>query len=129
MIRIAALLAFMASPVAAETVAHWEGYAGATGNPSTCTIQPTDEPGAVAEIIFRNEPWNDSSDNGKPQSVTLADLTVEVQFHWRVSGVGAMGFDAITVTVPEGYLAVPDRLALPESTTGRVLIYPLFMGM
>lgn len=85
------------------------------------TIKATNEPGAVAEIIFNNVDVNGAADNGTKE-LSLGTLTVEVTFTWDAAAGGA---DRITVAPPDGYMAIPDTLTLQEGTEGRLLIYPV----
>ncbi len=126
MIRAAALLSLLAVPVAAGETAIWAEW-GEIDNPSTVTIRATSEPGAVAEIIFRNESVNGPSDHDTFAPVTLGDLTVEISFTWQARADGA---DAITARPPDGFFAVPETLVVVEGGTGSMLIYPRdFKGM
>lgn len=84
------------------------------------TIRATTEPGAVAEILYINDDVNSAADNGV-KMLTLGSLTVEVTFAWDAEG----GSDRIVVTPPDGYMAVPDTLTLPEDGRGTLLIYPV----
>lgn len=88
---------------------------------SIVRIQPTVRPGAVAEIQFENIDNNGPADNGSFPLV-LDGLTAEIRFTWNIDDRTE---DAITVTVPDGYVAVPPTLVVPEHTTGTVLIFPL----
>ena len=83
---------------------------------TTVKMQATTEPGAVAEIIFDNQPENGPGDNGT-FTLTLGGLDVEVTFIWGV------GDDAITVIPPDGYFADPERLDVPEGGLGVLHIY------
>lgn len=113
MIRFALILAALANPAMAGDTAIWS-------RDTYARIQPTQEPGAAAEIIFHNENVNDMTDN-TTMPITLGALTVEVTFKWEVRGDGA---DQITVTTPAGFVAVPDTLTVPEGGSDRMLIYP-----
>lgn len=128
MIRLAlglALILVCTAALAGDT-AIWAEW-GEIDNPSTVTIRATTEPGAAAEIIFRNENVNGPTDHDTFAPVTLGDLTVEIIFIWQARTDGA---DAITAHPPEGYFAVPETLVVVEGGTDRILIYPReFMGM
>lgn len=103
---------FVTPVIAADTV---------TWNKKTfAQIRPTDAKGAVAEIFYRNEDVNNSSNNGE-YSVDLGGFSVSIRFHWDARG----GDDRIIVTPPDGYIAVPDTLTLPEGAEGIILIFPI----
>lgn len=128
MIRLAlglALILVCSAALAGET-AVWAEW-GEIDNPSTVTIRATSEPGAVAEIIFRNENVNGPTDDDTFAPVTLGDLVVEISFTWQAREDGA---DAITARPPEGFFAVPETLVVVEGGSDRILIYPRdFLGM
>jgi hypothetical protein len=107
--RLAFALAILAVPASAETVRI------AT---STVTLQPSDEPGAVAEIIFVNKPSNGPFNNGN-YYLSMDGIDVTVEFEWNAMG----GSDALHITVPDGLVVIPPFLAVPEGSTGRALIY------
>jgi hypothetical protein len=70
----ASYIAFM---IFASSAAHAETVRIAT---STVTLQPSDEPGAVAEIIFVNKPSNGPFNNGNYYlSMDGIDVTVEFE--------------------------------------------------
>ena len=83
---------------------------------SIVALQPTAQPGAVAEVLFVNIPTNHFRDNGE-YTLTRDGLTVVVTFTWGNAG------DAIAVAVPDGYIADPAYLEQPEDSTGVVYIY------
>ena len=90
-------------------------YFGAT----VVRMQPTEEPGAAAEIIFHNVEVNNPNDAGG-YTVTLGDMTAQVTFGFNTAPGGQ---DSITVTPPAGFIAVPETLTLMEGATGVVLLY------
>ena len=106
-----ALCWLIAPVIAAETI-DWNVK-------TVATIQATDEPGAVAEIVFRNDDVNGIQDNGR-RELSLGALTVSVDFKWDAVG----GADRITVMPPAGFIAIPDQLTVEEDDEGRLLIYP-----
>ena len=117
MIR-AAILCALASPVAAQETAligEPDLYMGAT----VVRIQPTEEPGAVAEIRYDNAEINNPGDVGS-YSVTLDGITVQLDFGFNVAPGGQ---DSITVTPPPGFIAIPETLTLPEGGSGVVYLY------
>ena len=117
MIR-AAILCLMASPVVAEQTAiigEPALYYGAT----TVRIQETDEPGAIAEIIYHNVEVNNPHDAGE-YTITYGGITVTVQFAFN-SGPG--GADSITVIPPPGIIAIPETLTLQEGYDGTIFLF------
>jgi hypothetical protein len=118
MIRAALALCVIAAPaIAQQTALIGEPalYYGVT----SVRIQPTEEPGAVAEIIFDNVEMNNAGDEGG-YVVTLDGITVQIAFGFNVAPGGQ---DSITVTPPAGFIAVPETLTLMEGDTGVVLLY------
>jgi hypothetical protein len=107
---VASLLAsIIAAPAFAETVAI------AT---STVTLQATDAPGAVAELVFQNDPTNGPQNDGN-YTLSIDGLTVTFRFEWDAMGSD----DGLRISVPEGFTVMPPFLAVPEGGTGRALIY------
>jgi hypothetical protein len=90
-------------------------YMGAT----VVRIQPTEEPGAVAEIRYDNAEINSPGDVGS-YSVTLDGITVQLEFGFNTAPGGQ---DSITVTPPPGFIAIPETLTLPEGGSGVVYLY------
>lgn len=87
---------------------------------STLTLQGTEEPGAVAELVFDNNATNSAGDNGI-YTLTHEGLSVAVQFEWNAGGTA----DRITVEAPEGYIASPRSLDVQEHRVERIFIYPM----
>jgi hypothetical protein len=85
------------------------------------TLQPTEEPGAVAEVEMRNVPTNSDAENGE-YPLTLGDLTVTAEFLWNSGPAGA---DSIIVTPPEGVICKPETcvLELQEGYTGTLWLF------
>lgn len=108
----AALLAF---PASAETQHLW------AGGYSSIAIQPTDAPGAVAQVVFDNKTVH--SDRLERFDLTLDGLTVTVE---ALVGRGLTP-DRMTVTPPPGYIAVPPDLDVGEDEVGVILVLP-FLG-
>jgi hypothetical protein len=115
MTRLLLALCFAAAPAMAQ-----EGVTLGNGwqQPTTITLQDTDHPEAVAEVVFRNEPVNGAHHNGD-YTLRHGDLTVIVTFTWDMAG----NDDGIEVQPPSGFMAVPPILAVPEGATGTVLIF------
>lgn len=100
-----------ALPAQADTI----GIAG-----SSVTLQATDRPGALAEIVMVNDPSNGPADNGT-RKLSLGDLSVSVEFQWNMAGDD----DAITVTPPDGVSCLPTScvLLLPEGETETLWLF------
>jgi len=82
------------------------------------TIQPTAQPGAVAEVVFLNTEVHGQFAYAFP--LTLDGLTVSIAMEINAQGGAA---DRMTVTPPEGYIAVPDSVLVDENGAGAVVIY------
>ena len=84
-------------------------------------IQPTDQPGAVAEVVFANTGIHPL---GREEfDLTLGDVTVTVVYEMNVSGAD----DKYTVIPPAGFIAYPESLIVPEDGTG--VIYVMEEGL
>jgi hypothetical protein len=104
------LLGLLATPVHAEMVS-------ISGTP--VTLKGTDRPGAIAEVVMHNVQRNDQPDEGD-YPLAHNGLTVTVTFDWDSTMSGA---DRITVFVPEGYVADPEFIDVPEYGTGTIYIF------
>jgi hypothetical protein len=87
------------------------------------TIQPTAQPGAVAEVVFLNQEIHTAF--GYTFDLTLDGLTVTVVMEINAAGGAA---DRMTVTPPEGYIAVPDSVLVDENGAGVIHIYEDAIG-
>lgn len=123
MIRAVILIA--GSIIAAATQAASQGELALIGGQPLLTTktatharlgEPT-SPEAVATLTYRNRGMNSQHDNGS-YSVTWQGLTVTFDYRWNDGG----SEDRITVEAPEGYVAVPRTLSLPEESTGEIQI-------
>lgn len=111
MIRTLFIAAIIASPSHADTVHAWANGA------SYIQIGPTDKPGAVAEVEFYNaEVHTDAVD---AFTLTFRGLPVEVE---AIVGRGLTP-DDMTVTPPDGYIAVPPFVSVPENESRVIVIY------
>lgn len=89
---------------------------------STVTLQRTEAPGAVAEVVFLNRTVH--QDKLETFVLDLDGLAVTVD-----ALVGrVMTPDRLTITPPQGFIAVPPEIDVPENETGVVLILP-WVGM
>lgn len=86
---------------------------------SSIVLQSTNEPGAVAELIFNNEINN--VDGDLVPSLTFEGITVGITF---VMNIGGSADDAISVSVSPGYYAEPETISVMENSSGTILIYP-----
>lgn len=87
---------------------------------SSVEIGPTTRQGAVAEVIFHNTNTN-GHDDERRKTVTLNGMSVDVVFGFNVN---AETHDRITIYPPDGFIAIPDTLTLPEESEGVSYIYP-----
>jgi hypothetical protein len=78
---------------------------------STVTLQASDRPGAIAEVVFDNNPTNDKGDEGARRLVGEG-IAVTVTFDWDVDVSGA---DGISILPPEGVICDPScEIVVPE---------------
>lgn len=112
-------LGWLVAPVLAESVHVWGNL---TGYKSTITLQPTTAPGAVAEVVFDNKTVH--ADQAVTFVLDIDGLAVTVD---ALVGRG-MTPDRMTITPPQGYIAVPPEIDVPENAVGVVLIMP-WVGM
>lgn len=104
----------LALPASAQDTHTW----GSQFYPSTITLEPTDAPGAVAQVTFDNRTVH--ADEEVTFDLTMGDLTVTV-----VALVGrGLTPDRMTVTPPPGYIAVPPDLDVEEGAVGAIIVYP-----
>ena len=112
MMRAAFIVALLANPAMAET---WSAGPGA----SSVQLRDTDAPNAVAEVYF----WNSAQDAGGrvTHSFTLTHdgLTITGE-----AELGLAAPDTVRIAVPDGFIAVPNELTIPDGSGGAILIYP-----
>ena len=111
--RRAFLALFLALPASAQDTHIW----GSPFLASTITLEPTDAPGAVAQVTFDNKTVHADQDVTFP--LTLDGLTVEV---YAQVGRGLTP-DRMTITPPDGLIAVPSELDVAEDQVGTILLY------
>jgi hypothetical protein len=114
---LAAALILCVSPAHAGDTYTW----GSPFYASTIRLQPTQAPGAVAEVEFVNKTVH--TDQDVTFTLDMDGLSVEV---FAQVGRGLTP-DRMTITPPDGYLAIPEVLDVPEDETGVILIVP-FLG-
>jgi hypothetical protein len=95
----------------AATVFAWGG-----GDKSSVTLTPA-EPPAVAVVQFANTLTYGSP--SAPFSLTLGPLTISVSIDF---GAG-LEPETMHVEAPEGFIASPPSLVVPDWTTGTVTIF------
>jgi hypothetical protein len=119
LVILTGLASLLSGKARAETTRAW-GYL--PSYQSTITLQPTEAPGAVAEVEFINRTVHSTED--VTFALDLGGLTVMVD-----ASVGrGMTPDRMTVTPPSGFIAVPPEIDVPEDEAGVVLILP-WVGM
>lgn len=84
------------------------------------TLQPTEHPKAIAEIVMDNQMNNGPLDE-KNYMLSLDGLDVWVAFDWDRDE----GSDALLVSPPDGVLCIPADcvLMVPEDKSGVLYLY------
>lgn len=85
-------------------------------------IQPTDKPGAVAQVAFHNDTFHTQFVEQFP--LTLDGLTVAVRIDAQLS----MEPETMTVTPPPGFIAIPESVTVQEGEMGVVYIFEDAIG-
>lgn len=112
------LLGWYVTPTQAQDRITWSPPFG-DHLPSTMILTATTTPGAVAELRFMNEDVHAFRET--TFTLTRDGLTITVTLDVNQMGNAP---DTITVTPPEGFLARPSTLTVPEGETGTITIYP-----
>lgn len=117
-VRAVALLGAFYSPAFAQDRHEWPSHFPG-GRPAYVELGPATDPDAIATLTFVNENVHQGGD-----TFTLSHdgLTVAVTLEWNVT---ASGDEAVSVTVPPGYRAEPDRIQVQELRTGVIQIFPM----
>ena len=110
-IGAAALVSGLAGAARANDTHSW-----AMGS-SYVTLRPSDAPGAVAEVEFANEPVD--GDSVEMFDLSLGGFSVSDEV---LLGRGVAP-DEISVTPPDGYIAVPPVMDVPEGQSRTITIY------
>ena len=120
MTRPALIAALLASPAAAESMYVWKDQTtlGIYGD-SVISIHAPTHPNAVATVTFENSETHMGRDNF-PLVYDSPDGPIEVIVFFEMNAQGAD--DKIEVLPPDGFLAIPQTLLVPERTTGVVHI-------
>lgn len=114
MTRAALFLCTLALPASAETARHSWYVAGME---AWVEMHAPTAPGAVASVTFHNRNLHQGDE---PFALTFDGMTVDVHLEWNVNG----GTDErITVTPPEGFVAHPTHITVPEDATMTLHIY------
>lgn len=121
MTRVAALLCAVATPAVADSSRVWENLYAADADSSVTIHEPT-EPGAVATVTFVNTPVH-----GMDEQFSIAHdgIKVSVHFEWNADGTDS---ERMTVYPPDGYIAIPETITVPEDQTMALHIYQWLGG-
>lgn len=96
------------------------GSADRLNESSFFIVRPSEEPGAVAEVVFKNEEVN----NFQVDEFSLAIGTLDVQIRLDVH-LAPNAPDTVTVIPPDGYIAIPEQMTVDEGSTGIITIYSM----
>jgi hypothetical protein len=113
---LSAIAAILASTATAQDARVWPGTPSSGYDPSSVTIHAPTAPEAVASVTFRNTEVHAASETF---ALTWEGLTITVEMEWQVDGQS----ERITVYPPDGYIAIPPRVTVPERETGVVHVY------
>lgn len=98
----------------------WIGWGGAI---SWVELHEPTEPGAMATLTFENRQVHQDSEGF---ALTHDGMSVQIELEWQADGTQA---ERLTITPPEGYIAVPRSLQVDENTIGVAHIYSNGVGM
>jgi len=108
-------LLLAATPLCAEnSLREWEGPSSME---SYVEVHEPTVPGAVVSITFKNSTVHSSNETFV---LTYDGIAIRFLFDWEYMGTKA---ERLTVEPPEGYVAVPYEIVVPEFETGYVHIY------
>jgi hypothetical protein len=106
--RAIALLAVLASPAYAQS------------------LRPEERQDAIGAVIVTN---HTTAPTVETTSYTISGVDVVVYYRSTPNAFdGVDPRDVVTITVPEGYVAIPSEVLLPEGETVEVLIYEALLG-
>ena len=88
---------------------------------SIVRLQPTMQPGAVAEVIFENRAVNSPIDVST-FPLDLAGVTVQITFRWNTNPAGD---DEIVIETDPDHVVGRRDLVVHEGQSGTAYIYPL----
>lgn len=117
MTRLTLLAAILASPAQADATRVWPITHPSIHRPSVIELHAPTAPNAVASVTFQNEPVHTQDETF---TLTWGDITVKVIFDWQVT---ESGHERAEVIPPEGMVAVPPFLTVPEFDTQTLHIY------
>lgn len=109
-----ALLLLAAPANAADSVKIWPGYIDML--PSTAELHAPTDPAATATLTFSNTAVHSKSE---VFALTYEGITVTIHFTWQKDGRSA---ESMVVDAPDGYVAVPREIIVPEGQTQQVQI-------
>lgn len=109
--------ALIASPASAQSLKTW-GYSY-EGIPDASYIELHDPkaPNAVATLTFKNDIVHSQDETF---SLHWQGIGVSVEFDWQYQDTHD---ERLIVTPPDGYIAVPSEIVVPEGATDIVHIY------
>ena len=120
--RYSLVLTLLATPAAAEqSRVVWPSVTGVTDASFIEMHEPT-HPDAHATITFHNEQVHEGREDF---ALTYDGLTAQIVLGFNVEPGGA---ERITVIPPDGYLAVPAEITVPEHQHDEVQIVPWLGG-
>ncbi|MEL7282130.1 MAG: hypothetical protein AAGK79_17380 [Pseudomonadota bacterium] len=109
--------ATFATPAFAENERVWPGTVSSDYQPSYVRIHEPTAPNAVATVTFNNQMVHAKDDTFQ---ITYGEITIRVFMDWYVN---ADGDERVTVEAPEGYVAVPRHITVPETLTDVIHIF------
>jgi hypothetical protein len=115
-IVLAILAALAAGPVASdESKRVWPSATSYT-DPAVIELHAPTQPDAAATVTF----WNQMVHHANEEfSLTFDGITVDIFFGFNVTKNGA---ERVTVIPPDGYLAIPSEIDVPEHQVGHIQI-------
>lgn len=105
----------LATPLHAESIKTWE-YPISPARSYVEVHAPT-APNAVATVTFLNDTVHSTDEKF---DLTYDGLTVTFLFDWQFDDTHD---ERLTVLPPEGYVAVPSEVIVPEGDTATIHIY------
>jgi len=108
----------MATTAQADSMAIISQYAHGTDRSTYVEMHAPTDPAAVATITYQNMQVNSMHDTGR-YVIEWQCIEAVVFFVWNHNGSP----DAIQVTVPPGYIAIPPDLSVQEGVVDVVQIY------
>lgn len=108
---------FAASQAPAQSLKIWQDMMSGSNLTSTIELhQPTD-PAAVATVTFRNETVHATDEQF---TLTFEGITVLFLFDWQYMDGSE---ERVTIEPPDGYIARPYEIIVPEGETAVAHIY------